>query len=87
MPYVRTFPGKPESPTQQKAVVSAVKQMAEQGLYHNDLHWRHVGLLSPIKGKSKVVLYDLAQVTETESSTALSDMLKKLELDDSDIDE
>ena len=98
MPYVEPVPLDSNhlpfrSPPLDKAVYSAVQQMAAAGYCHLDLHWRHVGILpSPQISKSNkkqtqkpttspsIILFDLARVKETSETEALSLMMDALKL-------
>ena len=98
MPYVEPVPLDSNhlpirSPALDKAVYSAVQQMAAAGYCHLDLHWRHVGIL-PSQQTSKsnnkntqrhtsspsIILFDLARVEETSEDEGLSRMLDALKL-------
>jgi Family of unknown function (DUF5898) len=47
----------------QSAVWNGLKRFAASGCKHNDLSWRHVGIL-PAHGEERVFLFDLGEVSE-----------------------
>ena len=74
-----------------EAVISAIENFASKGLRHDDLAYRHLGVLSPPQKKKNdqkqseeqgtVVLFDLGRVSEvTDSTVAVADMLSQLNL-------
>jgi len=84
MPFVSTYEGKPVSKDKQRVVIGAIDTMAQKGMCHTDLKWRHVGLLSP----TKAVLFDLARVRENvPQSEAREKMMLALNLSDIESDE
>lgn len=79
MPYLSRCNTEPTQEQRQLAC-SAIEALACAGFCHNDLHWRHVGLIKRNK-TLKAVLFDLANVKQTQDvSAARSTMLNKLKL-------
>lgn len=86
MPYIR--PLKQEELHEKKvAVQTAARAVVNAGLRHDDMHLRHVGVMSPRKKteKPQVVFFDLAHmteiVTEEDKEKAYNHMISKLSLD------
>ncbi len=83
-PEIDSIPGEVLSP-----VKKALRKMASKGLCHGDLHWGHVGLMSPKRrGKSRrAILFDLARVEEAAPKVAMRKMMKRLHLNISEDDD
>jgi hypothetical protein len=52
---------------QESAIWHGLERFAKPGWKHDDLHWRHVGIL-PEEGQERVFLFDLGQVSPLEES-------------------
>jgi Family of unknown function (DUF5898) len=71
--------GNRESP-RQSAVWNGLERFAASGCKHNDLSWRHVGIL-PEDGEERVFLFDLGEVSElatTETDAWIGSSYEKL---------
>ena len=63
-----------------KIVKEDITRLAQIGLLHQDLSWRHVGLYRDLHGKLCSVLFDLALVQHSPSPIRPSKMLSRLGL-------
>jgi hypothetical protein len=64
----------------QSAVWNGLERFAASGYKHNDLNWRHVGIL-PAHGEERVFLFDLGEVSElatTETDAWIGSSYEKL---------
>ena len=72
--------------TPELALQAAVDQIASKGLLHNDIHWRHVGLIPLTDTSGKLItslvpiLIDLESVEEVDFDTALTEMAKQTKI-------
>ncbi len=80
---INTVPGEV-----QELVKDAVREMASKGVYHADLHWGHVGVVSPQKRgqQRRAIMYDLARVGTASPNRAMRLMMKSLHFQDSEDD-
>ncbi len=87
MPFVTTFPSSTVLRDLDQLTVEAIKEAAcaaaQKGIFHEDLHPRHVARMSPFKKgmKPKIVFIDLVRVSKQDPSVALELYMKHLKLE------